>query len=127
MILHRDRIVLARTLKKYIRLGLATVKTGEYRRIQTIKGCSANESEFYDLLAISDTLRTLGILGREEELRAFISVYLSGRRLTLSTDKNDVSLNALRFAMKNHCDVRTVYRRIACFEELYMKIRKSYK
>ena len=124
--MHSNRIAIARTLKKYIRLGLDRSRSGAYRRIQTIKGCSKDDSEFYDLLAISDTLRIVSILGREEELRAFVSVYLGGRRSTLSTDKNDVSLNALRFAIKYHCDVRTVYRRIAYFESLYTKIRKSY-
>ena len=38
MRLHRDRIILAKTLRKYVRLGLADKKLGEYEKISIIKG-----------------------------------------------------------------------------------------
>ncbi|MBR6681127.1 MAG: hypothetical protein IKL59_07705 [Clostridia bacterium] len=127
MRLHNERIFIAKNLKKYARLGLPKSKLGEYERLGVIKGFSKNESEFYDLVAVSDMLKMISALGREEELRAFVALYMNGRGMRLVRHKNDVSNNALRFAMKTHLDVRTVYRRAAYIEALYLKIRGNYK
>ena len=127
MRLHSDRIFIAKALKKYARLGLMDKRMGEYEKIIIIKGFSRNESELYDLVAVSDMLKMISALGREEELRAFVALYMNGRGMRIVRHKNDVSNNALRFALKNHLDVRTVYRRAAYIEALYLKIRENYK
>lgn len=124
--MHSSRIILAKNLKKYVRLGLSRKELGEYEKISIMKGFSRSEMEFYDLVAVSDMLKMISALGREEELRAFIALYMSGRGMRLVSRKNDVSNNALRFALKNHLDVRTVYRRVAYIEALYVRIRENY-
>ena len=126
MRLHRDRIILAKTLRKYVRLGLADKKLGEYEKISIIKGFARTDSEFYDLVAVSDMIKVIYATGREEDLRAFLALYTE-KRMRILTHKNDVSAGALRFALKNHLDVRTVYRRAAYIEALYLKIRRNYK
>ena len=124
--MHSIRIILAKNLKKYVRLGLSRKELGEYEKISIMKGFSRGEMEFYDLVAVSDMLKMISALGREEELRAFIALYMNGRGMRLVRNKNEVSNNALRFALKNHMDVRTVYRRAAYVESLYIKIRSAY-
>ena len=124
--MHSDRIFIAKTLKKYVRLGLLGKRMSEYARISIIKGVAKNERELYDLVAVSDMLKVLYATDRKEELSAFIALYMSERGMRIVSRQNDVSTRALRFALKNHLDVRTVYRRAAYIEALYLKIRSAY-
>ena len=124
MRLHKDRIYLAKTIKKYAMLGLARKNVGEYEKISIIKGFARTDSEFCDLVAVSDMIKVIYTVGREEDLRIFLALYLKGREMRVVSQKNDVSTNALRVAMKTHQDVRTVYRKAAHIENLYFKIRK---
>ena len=118
---YTSRARLERALRQYVRLGLADGRMDEYKKIRIMKGYAQSESEFLDLVAVSDLIKTVAFTNRREELRAFIEVYMrGGARL------GDISLAALRFAHKNHLDVRTVYRRVAALETLYGKIREYY-
>ena len=122
----KERLYIAESFKKYVRLGLLDKRIGEYQRIRILHGFAKSDVEFYDLVSVSDLVKVVSVMGREDELYAFISIYMrdGGRRLCSS--KRDIDTAVTRYALRNNCDARTVYRRLSFITSLYIKIRKGY-
>lgn len=105
------------SFRKYSRLGLASEKLDVFDAYERIRGCCRNKREAHELLAVYDTVRFLRLSGNVESLRALRSIYfsLSGRTVR----KNEISQRIQRFAYENHCDERTVYRRLSYAVRVY--------
>lgn len=75
------------------------------------------------ILTVYDTLRLLGFMGRNNEIRAMYAVYFStnGRK----PKKNELHLRVLRHAYEQNCDERTVYRRLNYGKKLFNYIYNS--
>jgi len=69
------------------------------------------------LLAVYDTMRLLGFLGRQNETLAVYAIYFSthGRK----PRKNELHLRVLRHAYEQSCDIRTVYRQLRYAKKLF--------
>ena len=119
-----EKIKIIMAFRKYTRLGLASERLSPFVAYRRIKGCSRNESEAYDLLAVYDTVRILRLLNKKDELRAVNEVYFANNRDIKKTDS--VSLRVMRHAYETNYDERTVYRQLQYVRKLYSNLRKSY-
>jgi hypothetical protein len=106
----------AYVFRKYARLGLDRRKLKPFEVYEVIRGVCRSESDAVKLLAVYDTVRLLG-LDSPESLDALRKVYFfdRGKRPL----KNQIGHRVLRFADENHCDERTVYRRLRRAKEMY--------
>ena len=111
-----------RAFRKFARLGLDNENWNPiqvYKRIEVL--CFSHRSRL-EMLAVYDTLRLLWLDGEIETINALRDVYFAGKAYRLT--KHDISARVLAIAQENHCDERTVYRRLEKARILYEKIRE---
>ena len=119
-----EKLKIIMAFRKYTRLGLSSEKLSPFVAYSRIKGCSRNNNEAYDLLAVYDTIRFLKILKKNEILRTVKAVYFAdGKGIH---KRNTVSLRVLRHAYETNCDERTIYRQLEYAKKLYSALRNSY-
>ena len=106
----------AYVFRKYARLGLDRRPLRPFEAYDVINGVCRSEEESLKLLAVYDTVRLLALTS-PEALLALRAVYFfdRGKRPL----KNQTGHRVLRFASENHCDERTVYRRLREAKEMY--------
>ncbi|MBR2380921.1 MAG: hypothetical protein IKA84_00305 [Clostridia bacterium] len=117
----RNEII--RIFSKFSRLGLASEKLNPiqaYKKIDML--CVARRSRL-DMLAVYDTLRLLRLNGEEEVLRAVYEVYFEG--VSYRSTKQERGASILRLATREHCDDRTVYRRLERARTLFERVREN--
>lgn len=110
-----------RIFRKFARLGLANENLNPiqiYKKIDVI--CISRRSRL-DMLAVYDTLRLLALNGDEEVIDAIYSVYFEGLAYRLT--KQEKGARVIRLAQEQHCDNRTVYRRLEKARKLYVDVR----
>ena len=115
----RNEII--RNFRKFARLGVDFESLNPiqaYKKIDTL--CYSRRARL-DMLAVYDTLRLLWLDGDEETIDVLKTVYFAGRAYRLT--KHDISARVLAIAQENHCDERTVYRRLERARGLYEKVR----
>lgn len=112
---------LARTLEKYIRLGLYDASLDVFTVCQRIKMSCASSESARDLFAVWELIRLLKVEGRREELKIFCEIY----HKDMKKRQNSIKDAVVACAMRHYCDERTVYRRLAYVEERYAQIRGS--
>ena len=120
---NKQRKEAVRAFRKFARMGFADEQLNPiqiYKRIDVL--CHAHRIKI-DMLALYDTLRLLALSGDDETLRAVEEVYLSSARRRFS--ENETSYLVRKYADKNYCDERTVYRRLHKAIALYIKIREK--
>ncbi len=122
----RDRSSMTRALVYYARL----LGYGERRFpldiYDIIKGaCGENRDLATDIWAAHECLLMLKILGEGETLKCLYAIYIEpfSKHPTREAKKNQISMCVLRFAIKNHLDERTVYRRLRKARTLWQHIR----
>ncbi|MBO5716491.1 MAG: hypothetical protein J6S23_08905 [Clostridia bacterium] len=116
----RNEII--RIFRKFARLGLANERLAPiqvYKKIETL--CISRRSRL-DMLAVYDTLRLLKLNGEEEILKAVFEVYFEGD--SYRSTKQERGVNVLRLATKEHCDDRTIYRRLERARAFFERVRK---
>jgi hypothetical protein len=106
----------AYAFRKYARLGLDRRSLRPFEVYDVIRGVCRSEEEAQQLLAVYDTVRLLA-LASPEALLALRAVYFFNRGK--KPLKNQIGHRVLRFASDNHCDERTVYRRLREAKEMY--------
>ena len=112
----------AYVFRKYARLGLDKRKLKPFEVYNVIYGVCASEEEALKLLAVYDTVRLLSLTA-PETLRALRAVYFFDRGRTPL--KNQIGDRVLRFADENHCDERTVYRRLKQAKDMYYHLQEE--
>ncbi len=116
----RNEII--RVFRKFARLGLDSDKLNPiqvYKKIDVL--CYSRRARL-DMLSVYDTLRILWLYGETDTLDAIKDVYFEGKAYRLT--KYDISARVLALANENHCDERTIYRRLERARNLYEKIRE---
>lgn len=116
----RNEII--RVFRKFARLGLDSDKLNPiqvYKKIDVL--CYSRRARL-DMLSVYDTLRILWLYGETDTLAAIKDVYFEGKAYRLT--KYDISARVLALANENHCDERTIYRRLERARNLYEKIRE---
>lgn len=83
------------------------------------------ESAALDMLAVFDTLRLLELEGDELALRAVREIYFAAARKRRRA--GDTSLRVRRLAYEEHCDDRTVYRRLEKARRIWYFVRTREK
>ena len=117
----RNEII--RIFRKFARLGLANERftpIQAYKRIEAI--CISKRSRL-DILAVYDTLRLLKLNGEEEILKAIFEVYFEGA--PYRSTKQERGASVLRLATKEHCNDRTIYRRLERARTLFERVRET--
>ena len=112
----------AYVFRKYARLGLDKRSLKPFEVYEVICGVCASEGEAMKLLAVYDTVRLLSLTA-PETLEAVRDVYFFDRGRTPL--KSQIGNRVLRFADENHCDERTVYRRLKQAKDMYYHLQKS--
>ena len=111
-----------RIFRKFARLGLANERLNPiqvYKKIEVL--CISRRSRL-DMLAVYDTLRLLSLNREDEVIDAIFNVYFEGMAYRLT--KHEKGARVLRLAQEQHCDNRTVYRRLEKARKLYVDIRQ---
>ena len=119
---NEQRNEIIRVFRKFTRLGLDSERlnlTQIYKKIDIL--CVSRRARL-DMLAVYDTLRLLWLNGETEIIEALECVYFGGKEYRLT--KYDISSRVLALANENHCDERTIYRRLERARNLYSKIRE---
>ena len=114
-----ERIRIIKVFKKYSRLGLASGKLDALEVYGRIIGCSRGKKEARELLAVYDTVRFLGIIGKKDCLDALRKIYFF--QPYVSIGRNGINERVGRYACENYCDARTVYRRLSYAVSVYKK------
>ena len=112
----------AYVFRKYARLGLDKRHLKPFEVYAVIRGVSRGEEEAMKLLAVYDTVRLLSLTS-PEALLALRAVYFFDRGRTPL--KNQIGHRVLRFADENHCDERTVYRRLRQAKDMYYHLTEG--
>ena len=123
MIKNDQRNEIIRVFRKFSRLaldgeGLNPIQV--YKKIEFL--CVSRRSRL-DMLAVYDTLRLLYLDGEFEIIDAIRCVYFEGRAIRLT--KYEIGSRVLALANANHCDERTIYRRLERARKLYEKVREK--
>lgn len=116
----RNEII--RSFRKFSRLGLNShdrnpIQT--YKKIEIL--CSSRRARI-EMLSIYDTLRILCLNEETEIIEAVERVYFEGNAYRLT--KHEISTRVLSLAHENHCDERTIYRRLERARNLFEKVRE---
>ncbi len=106
-----------RAFLKYARFGFDRRGLSSLEAARRFRGCSSSDAEALRLLCVYDMLRVLEAQGKEEYAEAVRAVYFS--RLGRTPRKNDIVFAVRRFALANHMDERTVWRKIEYAKALY--------
>lgn len=116
----RNEII--RIFRKFARIGLDFEMLSPmqiYKKIDVL--CVSRRSRL-DMLSVYDTLRLLWLDGETEIIDAIRNVYFEGKAYRLT--KYDIGARVLALAQKNHCDERTIYRRLERARAIYEKVRE---
>ena len=121
MVKNEKREEVIRVFRRFARIGLTYQELNPmqmYKRIDIL--CSSRRLKI-DMLAVFDTLRLLALNGEEDIIEALYVVYFAdpAHRLT----RNEISRRISRLAADQHCDERTVYRRLERARTLYGQVR----
>lgn len=111
-----------RAFRKYARLGLDAEMLSPiqiYKKIDIL--CVSHRSRL-DMQSVYDTLRLLWLNGESEIISAIKCVYFEGNAYRMT--KYDIGARVLSLAQSNHCDERTIYRRLERARAIYEKIRE---
>ena len=112
----------AYAFRKYARLGLDRRRLKPFEAYAVIRGACRSEDEALKLLAVYDTVRLLALTA-PESLMALRAVYFFDKGRT--PQRNQIGHRVLRFADENHCDERTVYRRLRQAKEMYYHLTEE--
>ena len=112
----------AYVFRKYARLGLDKRALKPCEAYEVIRGVSRSEGDAMRLLAVYDAVRLLALTA-PESLLALRTVYFFDKGRTPL--KSQIGHRVLRFAIENHLDERTVYRRLKQAKDLYYHLRKG--
>lgn len=116
----RNEII--RVFRKFARLGLDAEQLTPIQIYKKIEILCASRRSRLDMLSVYDTLRLLWLYGEDEIIEAVRCVYFDGRAYRLT--KYDISARVLTLACENHCDERTIYRRLQRARDIYEKVRE---
>ena len=116
----RNEII--RIFRKFARLGLANERLNPIQVYKKIEILCASRRSRLDMLAVYDTLRLLTLNGDDETIEAVFRVYFDGMAYRLT--KQEKGARVIRLAQTQHCDDRTVYRRLEKARTLYIKVRE---
>ena len=117
----RNEII--RIFRKFARLGLANEQLNPiqvYKKIEML--CISRRSRL-DMLAVYDTLRLLMLNDEKEIIKAVFEVYFDGD--SYRSTKQERGANVLRLANEQHCDDRTIYRRLERARALFERVREG--
>lgn len=117
----RNEII--RAFRKFARLGLDSETLNPIQVYKKIDVLCVSRRARLDMLSVYDTLRLLWLADEAEIIDAVRNVYFEGKAYRLT--KYDISARVLALAAKNHCDERTIYRRLERARDAYEKIRES--
>ncbi len=112
-----------RVFRKFARLGLNNEHASPIRIYKKIEVLCPSRRSRLDMLALYDTMRLLKLNGEDEVVDAVSKVYFEGTTIRLT--KQEKGARVLKLAFSNHCDERTVYRRLEKARALYQKIREQ--
>lgn len=116
----RNEII--RIFRKFARLGLTNERLNPIQVYKKIEMLCVSRRSRLDMLAVYDTLRLLTLNGEDETIEAVSRVYFDGTAYRLT--KQEKGARVLRLAQAQHCDDRTVYRRLEKARSLYIKVRE---
>ena len=113
----------AHSFRSYARLSLCDSVSALHIlcRIRGICG----ERTALDMLAVFDTLRLLELDGDLLALRAVREIYFATAKKKLRA--NEITLRVRRLAYEEHCDDRTVYRRLEKARRIWYHVRSQEK
>lgn len=111
-----------RIFRKFARLGLANENLNPIQAYKKIEVLCISRRSRLDMLAVYDTLRLLALNGENEVIDAIFNVYFEGMVYRLT--KQEKGARVLQLAQVQHCDNRTVYRRLEKARKLYIEVRK---
>ena len=117
----RNEII--RVFRKYARLGLDSERLCPIQIYKKIDILCISRRARLDMFAVYDTLRLLTLNGESQIVDAIQRVYFEGKAYRLT--KYDISSRVLFLAQQEHCDERTVYRRLERARNLYEKVRQN--
>ena len=120
MVKNEKRNEIIRIFRKFARIGLAYQELNPmqmYKRIDIL--CSSRRLKI-EMLSVFDTMRLLAVNGEKEIIEAVYEVYFKGvaRRLT----QKEISERVYKIANEQHCDIRTVYRRLERARNIYLRV-----
>ena len=124
---NRDRVSMTRAFVYYARLLGNVGDRSSLDIYNCIRGaCGKNLALANDLWAAHETLTVLALQKKNEALRALGEIYLEpfASHPERRVRKNEISMRVLRFALENHLDERTVYRRLGYVRGLWLEIRE---
>ena len=117
----RNEII--RIFRKFSRLGLNSEALSPIQIYKKIDVLCVSRRARLDMLSVYDTLRLLWLDGDIEIIQAINSVYFEGKAYRLT--KYDIGARVLALAQENHCDERTIYRRLEKARVIYEKVREK--
>ena len=118
-----ERIRIINIFRKYSRLGLASGRLDPIDAYERIRGCCRCREEALELLAVYDTIRLLAACGKKDCLDALVKIYFPLSQRSIS--KREISERVIRYAYDNHCDERTVYRRLSYAVGVYRMLKED--
>lgn len=121
MVKNERRNEIIRILRKYERLGLTNEGLNPLQVYKKIDVLCVSRRTKLDMLAVFDTLRALALQGDEQVVEALDKVYFAVPSCRLT--KNEISRRVFCVAQEQHCDERTVYRRLEKARRIYEEIR----
>jgi hypothetical protein len=113
----------AQAFRSYARLSLCNCNSA-LQIICRIRGI-CGESTALDMLAVFDTLRLLELDGDTLALRAVKEIYFATARKRICA--GEITLRVRRLAYEEHCDDRTVYRRLERARGVWYFVREREK
>ena len=116
----RNEII--RSFRKFARLGLDNETLSPIQVYKKIDFLCVSRRSRLDMLSVYDTLRLLWLNEEKQTIVAIKRIYFDQKAHRLT--KHDISASVLALAQENHCDERTIYRRLERARELYEKIRE---
>lgn len=116
----RNEII--RVFRKFARLGLDSETLSPIQVYKKIDILCASRRGRLDMLSVYDTLRLLWLNNEIEIIEAIRRVYFEGKEYRLT--KYDIGARVLALANDEHCDERTIYRRLERARKIYEKLRE---
>ena len=113
----------ALAFRSYARLSLIDC-TSALKVLCRIRGI-CGERTALDMLAVFDTLRLLELDGDTIALRAVRDIYFATSKRKIRA--GEISLRVRRLAYEEHCDDRTVYRRLEKARKFWYFVREHEK
>ncbi len=113
----------AQAFRCYARLSLCDCSSA-LQVLCRIRGICGDKTAL-DMLAVFDTLRLLELEGDTLALRAVREIYFATARRRIRA--GEITLRVRRLAYEEHCDDRTVYRRLGKAREVWHFVREHEK